>query len=205
VPVTSLDVDWAEAAAGLRQRGWVRLPAALLGTERAELISAAPDTWSRQEDDVFGVKQGGMICGGVLHGAAPVVRHLATALTERLSHGAPELPPLPAFTDVSWTRDENGSLFITPHRDPPTAGGAIAVATLYGEGRFRVWDVEGRHEWDTQSGDIVLLRGKGWPADDAECPIHEAVSPVDGGRMVMTLRHNTGGPGADYFAALRSR
>jgi hypothetical protein len=140
----------------------------------------------------------------VLAEAAAVVRELAAAVTEQLAYGAPELPPLPSFTDVSWTRDVDGALFITPHRDPPTAGGVIAVVTLYGVGRFRVWDDEGQHEWETESGDLVLLRGKGWPTEDAECPMHEAAPPVSGGRMILTLRHNTGGPGADYFAALRA-
>ena len=122
-----------------------------------------------------------------------------------LTHGAPALPAPPSFTDVSWTRDEDGSLFISPHRDPPTVGGVIAVVTLYGASRFTVWDGDGKHEWDTETGDLVLIRGKGWPTEDAECPLHEASPPVRGGRMIMTLRHNTLGPGADYFAPLRAQ
>jgi len=45
----------------------------------------------------------------------------------------------------------------------------------------------------------VLLRGGGWPTPTSRCPIHEAQSPAAGERVTLTLRHNKGGYGADYF------
>lgn len=61
----------------------------------------------------------------------------------------------------------------------------------------------GRTPWLTADGDLVLVRGTGWPADDTRCPVHEVDEPLTRDRAVMTLRHNRGGPGADYFGASR--
>jgi hypothetical protein len=88
------------------------------------------------------------------------------------------------------------------------------VLTIRGRAPFRVWDGEGklaeaqRHperatEWDTEAGDLVLLCGRGWPTPTSRCPIHEARSPAAGERVTLTLRHNTGGYGADYFPKSR--
>lgn len=62
-----------------------------------------------------------------------------------------------------------------------------------------MWDHEGRHEWVTGDGDIVLLRGAGWPTADARCLLHEATA-LDDERWTLTYRHNSGGPDGDYFA-----
>ncbi len=71
--------------------------------------------------------------------------------------------------------------------------------TLWGQARFRVWSETQPTEWVTGNGDLVILRGNGWPTEDSTCPIHEAESPVVGDRMIMTLRFNTRGPDASYF------
>lgn len=52
-----------------------------------------------------------------------------------------------------------------------------------------------------EAGDLVLLCGNGWPEDDIRCLIHSVGSLVGRDRMILTLRHNKGGAGADYFAA----
>lgn len=91
------------------------------------------------------------------------------------------------------------------------AGGVIAVLTLRGRAPFRVWETDGSsvdaagqpelaEEWETNDGDLVLLRGDGWPTPTSRCPIHEAQSPPRGDRSTLTLRHNKGGYGADYFS-----
>jgi hypothetical protein len=86
----------------------------------------------------------------------------------------------------------------------------IAVLTIRGQGFFRVWDMDGSlagadgaepaAEWESSDGDLVLMRGGGWPTSASRCPIHEARSPRHGDRVTLTLRHNKGGYGADYFA-----
>jgi hypothetical protein len=113
------------------------------------------------------------------------------------------MPPLPMFNHAQWSRADAGHKYITRHRDPPTAGGVIAVVTIRGRALFRVWEGAGAHEWETGDGDVVLLRGSGWPTADAICPVHEAESPLAGDRVTLTLRHNTGGFGADYFSRSR--
>ena len=92
-------------------------------------------------------------------------------------------------------------MFIGRHCDPPSADGVIAVLTIRGRAAFRVWDEAGAHEWDTDDGDLVLMRGGDWPTAGARCPLHEAASPLVGDRVTLTLRHNKAGFGADYFAS----
>lgn len=141
-----------------------------------------------------------------------MVGGFARAIREGIDSGAMTgLPPLPAFNHAEWCRAERGQKFITPHRDPPMAGGVIAVLTTRGRASFRVWDMnrssadaacqpELAEEWETNDGDLVLLRGGGWPTPTSRCPIHEAQSPLGGDRVTLTLRHNKGGYGADYFS-----
>lgn len=92
----------------------------------------------------------------------------------------------------------------------------IAVLTIEGQAVFRIWDLAGsladaqRHPelasvWDTEAGDVVPLVSGGWPLPNSRCPIHEAESPRSGDRLTLTLRHNKGGYGGDYFSDLRDR
>jgi hypothetical protein len=83
---------------------------------------------------------------------------------------------------------------------PAQCGGVIATVTLYGQARFRGWSGADAIEWETADGDLVILRGNGWPTEASTCLVHEAERPAVGDRMIVTYRHNKGGPGADYFA-----
>lgn len=109
------------------------------------------------------------------------------------------LEPVPKFNEVSWTHYPAAMGFITKHRDPPGAGGVIAIATLTGRATFRVWADSRSVSWQTTPGDVVLLRGHGWPRPGALCPVHEVEPPAEQDRMIMTFRHNRGGAGAAYF------
>jgi hypothetical protein len=99
---------------------------------------------------------------------------------------------------VTWGKTLDGRSFISRHRDPPTAGGVIATVTLRGRAKFRVFDEDEAIEWETEDGDVVIIRGTGWPTESSVCPLHEAES-IDTERFTLTFRHNTRGPGADYF------
>jgi hypothetical protein len=194
-------VDWMSAAESLRDRGCVRLAGAVDGPTCAGFVPAAPMTWM-PVSDVQGspVRQGGLTCGIFFEDAEPVVRDFGTAICDALdSARRSDVPVLPRFNEVTWGRSQDGVNFITPHRDPPSVGGVIAIVTLHGTARFRVWDDAGANKWETDDGDLVLIRGNGWPTDDLRCPVHEVESPTHGERMTMTLRHNRKGPGADYF------
>ena len=90
--------------------------------------------------------------------------------------------------------------------------GVIAITTLEGAARFCIWDDDSTqlapaqhrddtaHQWDTDDGDLVILRCEAWPSAQAHSPVHEARSPHTGARRTLTLRHNGNGYGADYFA-----
>lgn len=105
------------------------------------------------------------------------------------------------FNHVQWGRADRGEGFITPHRDPPGATGVIAILTIDGAAIFGVWDEDSDrdHHWETAAGDLVVLRGHGWPTSENECPRHEVEPIADGSRSILTLRHNRSGYGGDYF------
>lgn len=198
--IPRLAVDWTDVATMLGGRGWVRLERGVDGPTRAALGEAAPPTWSPLPEVEGRVRQGGLSCGVFFDDASPAVQEFGDWIHRSLSEAVPDVPPVPRFNEVQWGRSNNGVGFITAHRDPPGAGGVIAIVTVSGHARFRVWEESGATEWVTEDGDLVLLRGRGWLTADSLCPVHEVESPRLGERMTMTLRHNLGGPGADYFA-----
>lgn len=200
MPQDLFGLDWANAAAALSTRGWVRLETAVPLPVREALADAAPDTWSPLKELEYGVRQGGLTCGAFVEEAKAVVQSFASDVGAAVGTADPALPALPPFNEVQWGRDNDGAMFITPHRDPPTAGGIIAVLNIWGAAQFRLWDDQGLHEWRTDDGDLVLLGGAGWPTADRQCPLHEAALDRGRTRMTMTLRHNKGGAGADYFS-----
>lgn len=201
VPLIAADVvDWADAATVLSASGWLRLRGAVDARTRAALTEAAPPTWTPLPEIEQGVRQGGQSCGVFFNNASVAVREFGAEICGSLSVARRDLPPVPCFNEVQWGRSHDGVGFITAHRDPLGAGGVIAIVTLSGRALFRVWHGSNATEWETDDGDLVLLVGRGWPTDDSLCPVHEVESPSGGDRMTMTLRHNLGGPGADYFA-----
>lgn len=192
-------IAWADAGAALHEVGWLRLEGAVDSRTRAAFVEAAPATWMPLPEVEGGVRQGGLSCGVFLENAPSAVQEFGHQISESLDAARRDWPPVPGFNEVQWGRSHEGIGFITAHRDPPTAGGIIAIVTLSGRALFRVWQGSEATEWKTQDGDLVLLRGRGWPTENALCPVHEVESPRLGDRMTMTLRHNVGGPGANYF------
>jgi hypothetical protein len=146
--------------------------------------------------------------------SAPVVQSFAGSLIDGINSAIQsDVLPIPYFNHAEWgTTTPAGVSFITPHRDPATAVGVIAIVTLEGAARFCVWDDtatdlapahhrdDTAHQWDTVDGDVVIVRCEGWPSAAARSPVHEARSPESGRRRTLTLRHNGNGYGADYFA-----
>ncbi|MGZ4128999.1 MAG: hypothetical protein ACXVQ2_12690 [Actinomycetota bacterium] len=192
-------VDWVDAVDSLIEKGWVRLEGAVDARTCSNLGHAAPATWERLPRVEGDVHQCGLRSGVFFDSAAPVVQQFGRTICGSLSAARSDIVAVPCFNDVQWGQSHDGVGYITAHRDPPAAGGIIAIVTLHGRARFRVRHGMSASEWDTADGDLVLLRGNGWPERNALCPVHEDESRGDD-RMTMTLRHNTGGPGADYFA-----
>jgi hypothetical protein len=125
------------------------------------------------------------------------VRAVAQELIGALGATLVDAAPLPSFNEVSWTLYPTGSGHITAHRDPAAFTGVIAVATLIGSATFRVSNGRDHAEWDAEPGDITLLGAQGWPGC-ASGPVHEVDPPVNGDRLIMTLRHNSRGAGGGY-------
>jgi hypothetical protein len=205
--------DWEVIARQLVTPGWAHLKDAVEREVAAALEDAAPGPWTPlpETEGRAGVRQAGMACHSDVDGATAAVRSLGADIRKGIDRaGVRTVPPLPPFNHAEWCRADRGQKYITPHRDPQMAGGAIAILTIRGRARFRVWDSDGdlsaaerhpdlAHEWDTGDRDLVLLRGGGWPTSRSRCPIHEVESPPSGDRLTLTLRHNKGGFGANYF------
>ena len=201
-------------SAAVRRRDSAALAAAVASDGLETLERAAPGPWTSlpETEGSAGVRQAGVACHSSVDAAPAGVRSLAeeicAGIDGAVTHG---VGPLPAFNHAEWCRAEGGQKYITPHRDPDTAGGVIAVLTVHGRAVFRVWELDGSiadarshperaSAWETEDGDLVLMRGRGWPLPTSKCPIHEAESPREGDRVTLTLRHNTRGYGSDYFA-----
>jgi hypothetical protein len=206
--------DWSQVVSALAGPGWIRLTNAVDGASRARLRDAAAGTLAPlQEAGDRHVRMGGLTCHAAIDAAAPVVRELAKSLVDGINASLPsDAAPIAMPNHVQWTTTTpEGIGFITPHRDPPTALGVIAILTLEGRARFLVWDdvrtslaparhkAEDAHQWETAGGDLVILRCARWPFADAQSPVHAAMSPRTGCRWTLTFRHNRDGFGADYF------
>jgi hypothetical protein len=75
------------------------------------------------------------------------------------------------------------------------ANGVIAIAALRSRARFRIWGEVEPSGWDTDDGDVVIIRGTRWPTASSLCPLHEAES-MNTERFALTFRHNTRAAGA---------
>ena len=197
----SKPVDWVTGLQMLRRNGFVRLGKALNGVACEALTEAAPEPWHDLPTEEGVVRQSGRATGGLLEDAPAVVRQLGEHVISAISAASREITPPPLFNEVTWSLYPEGTGHITAHRDPAGVGGVIAIVTLRGNAAFDVRAPKERVEWFTEAGDLVLLCGNGWPEDDTRCPVHSVGPPVGADRMILTLRHNKGGAGANYFAA----
>ena len=192
-----MNVDWTAAVDALVDRGCMRCEQAVPPGLVEALREARPGAWVPRPAYEGGVRLYGDSCCPALRECPEVVVGVATELTSQLSAVARSrgLPEVPLLNEVCWGREPDGEGGIVPHRDPPGAGGVIAVFTLRGRAMFQL----GEEEWPVTAGDLVLLRGRGWPTPDSWCPTHGAGPPIGGVRENLQMRCNVGGAGADYF------
>lgn len=211
VPHNNLEVaSWPNVARSLIESGWCRLTGAISAERALALAGAAPQPWQPlpEEEGGAGVRQAGFSAYVPLDGASPVVQRLGMEITRSLSDAVPaETARAPDFNEVQWSRYPAEIGHITAHRDPLGCGGVIAIATLTGQATFCLG---GRGEpiaaqWETVPGDLVILRGNGWPTEEARCPMHGVEPPRGHERIAMTFRHNVGGAGVDYFSEQRPK
>ncbi|WP_020575377.1 hypothetical protein [Actinopolymorpha alba] len=192
----------AAAITSLTGPGWFHAEGALTREWVDDLEQSHPESWHPLQEDEGGIRQFGFGAYLPMAECSNAVVNVATKLVSQLSSSAETMgfPSIPFFNEVTWTRYPEGKGHITAHRDPPGAGGVIAVFTLEGRATFRVEDGSHSGEWPVVSGDLVILRGRGWPTPDAMCPVHAVDPPMGRSRMIMTMRFNVGGAGAPYFS-----
>jgi hypothetical protein len=193
----SFNVDWTAAVDALVDRGSMRCRQAMPPERVEALRRARPGEWVPRPAYEGGVRLHGHSCCRPLDECPEVVLDVATELTSQVSAVARSRgwPEVPAFNEVCWGREPDGEGGIVPHRDPPGAEGLIAVFTLRGCAMFELED----QEWPVTAGDLVILRGRGWPTPDSWCPVHGAGPPIGGLRENLQMRFNVGGAGANYF------
>ena len=195
-----LNIDYDQAVSDLGAYGWALAAQALPAGSGDLLAEDNGRTWTVAGDE--GVVRQHVIGSYTPYAETlPLVRAVGDQLIAGLSAAATKRarPSLPAFNEATWGRYPAGTGHITAHRDPGAYGGIIAAFTLAGGATFRAWSAEGQvAEWQTGPGQLVVLRGVGWPEPDSQCPLHEVDPPVEGERRIMTLRHNLGGAGAGY-------
>lgn len=205
-------VDWEHATRRLFDSGAVQLKQVIGDRQLAELLAARNTPWQPLPEYEGVVRQIGSATSSKLVDVAPVVAQVASDITNEVARrseiGMPE-PPL--FNEVSWSRYPSGRGHITAHRDPDAFVGLIAIFTLAGSATFRVWEggvlghpdevVSGGRlpsDWTAEAGDVVVIRGNRWPTPTDRCPVHEALAPDTGERVIMTLRSNSNGAGGGY-------
>lgn len=196
----TVNVPWNEVVSALATCGWARAPEAVDAALGEALMVDNGRQW-REAGDEGVVRQHVIGSYTPFDEALPVVRAVGDRLVAGLTAEARRqgLAEIPAFNEVTWGRYPAGRGHITAHRDPSAYGGVVAVFTLAGHARFRVWTTpEEVSEWETGPGQLVLLRGAGWPAAASLCPLHEVDPPLCGERMIMTFRRNSAGAGAGY-------
>jgi hypothetical protein len=193
------EVDWPAAARDVVEHGWARLASVLSPDTCDRLRDAAPDSWVEEPEQIGEVSQRGLTSGAVADACSREVQGLGEEIVESLNRVLdPGTSPIPTFNTVTWGRTLDGRSFISRHRDPRTAGGVIATVTLSGTATFRIWGDDEAAEWNTADGDVVIVRGTGWPTQASICPLHEAES-VSTERFTLTFRHNLRGAGESYF------
>jgi hypothetical protein len=196
----AIHVAWDDAVGELADRGWSLADGAVSWPQVDQLGAGDGCRWNLLEDEGV-ARQHGFGTYLPFERTRPAVRRIGNEVAIGLSQAARRrgLPDLPGFNEVTWTRYPPQRGRITKHRDFAEYGGVIAVFTLQGSANFRVFNSEtDAVEWRASPGQVVLLRGAGWPTDSHRCPPHEVDPPTSGERIIMTLRSNSQGPGAEY-------
>ena len=209
---TLTTVDWATASRSLAATGSAHVVGALEPGVPHLLMDAAAVPWRALPPVEGVVRQNGFFSHMVLDDAEPLVKALGNEIVRELTMAlGSNLPSLPRFNEVGWKRYPIGTGHITTHRDPTAYDGVVAIVTLQGTASFRVWGGEvlgtpsevhyaetPAARWDAAAGDLVLLRGNGWPTPETRCPLHEVDVPANEDRIIVTFRHNIGGAGSGY-------
>jgi len=195
-----IELPWHDAVEQLLHRGWMHAADAIDSDLVEELADEERREWRLLGDEGV-VSQHAFGSYLPLDTARAAVRRVAERLVAGLSDAAykRDLPTLPPFNEVTWGRYPQGTGRITKHADPADYGGVIAIFTLRGAASFRVFRPDAEVvEWQTDPGQLALLRGARWPHETSRCPLHEVDPPDSGERMIMTLRSNSGGAGTGY-------
>lgn len=80
---------------------------------------------------------------------------------------------------------------IATHRDYKSDVLLVAIFTIAGAAKFRVWDgSKVRNEWLTHPGSLVLLRAPGLTEAKEDRPYHSIGKPVSGSRISLAYRLN---------------
>ena len=193
----------ASRFAGVREallgRGWCRLPGFVSGDLCDALRDRGGHEWRPMAEQVGSVRQEGWYCQPGFDELPPAVASFAGDLAATLGTVFDGVDFPPGFNEVTWQRQTATHGLVGPHRDQSFYTGVIAIATLAGSAPFTVLESRAPRvesdAWDTEPGDLVLLRGGGLGHPDARCPWHEIGRSYGSERITLTMRHTVREPG----------
>lgn len=194
----------APALAETRRRGYARVPGALSEAWQAALVAeVATREFTPVLEQIGEVRQRAEgLAVRVGDPALPVTGALAAALRRAVVSGTVGIQGLACYrpNEATYHRYRGPDAGISPHRDFRNHRLLVGVFTLAGRARFRiVADRAGNEElaaWQTQPGDLCLLRAPGFDGEPEGRPLHAVGPPLDGERLSLAFRMAaTGEPG----------
>jgi hypothetical protein len=184
------------ALAETGRQGYARVPGALSGAWRTALVAEVV-TWdfAPVPEQVGEVRQRAEELAVRLEDATlPVTASLAAALARAVVSARTGIEGLACYrpNEATYQRYRGPDAGISPHRDFTNHRLLVAVFTLAGRARFRVVaDRTGNEElaaWQTQPGDLCLLRGPGFGGEPDGRPLHAIGPPLEGERLSLAFR-----------------
>lgn len=186
----------ATALAETRRQGYALVPGALSLAWRAALTHEAATREFTPVPEAVGVvsQRAEELTVRVGDPPLPVTGALAAGLRRAVVSGTVGIQGLGWYrpNEATYLRYRGPHAGITPHRDFKGHRLLVAVFTLAGRAQFRiVADRAGNDElaaWETQPGDLCLLRAPGFDGDPDGRPLHAVGAPLDGERLVLGFR-----------------
>lgn len=187
------------ALAETGRQGYGHVPGALSDAWRTALVAeVANREFAPVAEQVGEVRQRAEeLAVRVGDATLPVTGALAAALGRAVVSGTAGIEGLARYQpkEATYQRYRGPDAGISPHRDFRHHRLLVAIFTLAGRARFRiVADRAGSDElaaWETQPGELCLLRAPGFDGETDGRPLHSIGPPLDGERLSLAFRMTT--------------
>lgn len=184
------------ALAETGRQGYARVPGALCGHWRSALVGeVAGREFIPVPEQVGEVRQRAEELAVLVKDTTlPVTASLAAAVDRAVVSGTAGIEGLSCYrpNEATYQRYRGPDAGITPHRDFRHHLLLVVIFTLAGRAAFRiVSDRAGNEElaaWQTEPGDLCLLRAPGFDGEPDGRPLHAVGPPLDDERLSLAFR-----------------